>query len=288
MRYIPMPAEALAPCERGGTLSRFTYRSRLEDGTPIEKVATVYLPFGYDPDSRYPVLYLMHGGGGDETEWFRTFDGIDGLKNLLDWAIDGGHAAPMIVVAPTYLIPGDPAVHRAPAAAVHLTHRFPRELAEDLVPAVDAAFPTIPDRVHRAFGGFSMGGETAWSVLADAGRLVGTILPLSGDYWAVCLKGGKDHPVETVDALLARMLQVGTKPEDCRILAATGDGDIAWEAMETMLRELATRPGIVMGETPAEGNLCYLCREGGVHCYQHCWSYLWQLLPWVFPDGKNA
>ncbi len=282
MRYEPVPAHIFTPCQQAGALTRFAYTSTMADGTPIPKVATVYLPHDYDPTCRYPVLYLMHGGGGDETEWFREFDGVAGLKNLLDHAFFSGHAAPMLVVTPTYLIPGDPAVHRAPDVAVNLTHRFPKELVEDLIPAIDAAYPTIADREHRAFGGFSMGAETTWSVLADAATHVKTVLPLSGDYWAICLKGGKDEPVRTVDALLARMAAAGVSPTDCRILAATGDGDIAYPAEDAMVREMATRPEFTLADTPDKGNLCYLCKAGGVHCYQHGWEYVWQLLPWLF------
>ncbi len=282
MQYSPVPEYAFAPCEQAGSLNRFTYHSRLEDGTPIEKAATVYLPWGYDPAARYPVLYLMHGGGGDETEWFRAFGGVAGLKNLLDQAIATGHCKPLIAVTPTYFVPGDPAVHRDPAVAVHLTHRFPEELTRDLIPAIDEAYPTIADREHRAFGGFSMGAETTWSVLADAGCDVRTVLPLSGDYWAVALKGGKDHPAETADALIARMNARGMTAADHRILAATGDGDIAYEALDALVRELATRPGFILADTPDAGNLCYLLKQGGLHCYQHGWEYVWQLLPLLF------
>lgn len=286
MRFMSAPESAFQPCPQGGTLHRFTYAAHLDDGTPVEKAATVYLPRGYEPPMRYPVLYLMHGGGGDETEWFRAVDGCEGLKNLLDHAIACGNAPAMIVVTPTYLLPADPSVHRDPAAAVALTHRFPRELANDLIPAIDAAYSTLQDRRYRAFGGFSMGAETTWSVLADAARDVGTVLPLSGDYWAVCLKGGKDHPAETVDALLQRMENAGSSIADCRILAATGDQDIAYEAMDALVRELSSRPGVTLGELPDSGNLTWLCKPGGVHWYQEGWHYLWQLLPWVFPDSR--
>ncbi len=279
-----VPESAYAPCDRPGRMTELHYTSKMPDGAPIAKRALVYLPHGYDEgDRNYPVLYLMHGGGGNEDEVFGGIEAKSPLKNVLDNAIAAGHIQPMIVVAPTYLIPGDPAVHRAPGAAVNLTHRFPTELKEDLIPAVDAAFRTEADRDHRAFSGFSMGSETTWSVLADAGSEVAIVLPLSGDYWALGLRGGESKPEETVDALLSRMAANGVKPQHVRILAATGDKDIAYPALQPMMTALARRDGFLTGSDPATGNLVYLLKQDGWHTYDACWMYLWQLLPGVFP-----
>ncbi len=121
-------------------------------------------------------------------------------------------------------------------------------------------------------------------MLAHGAKAVKTFLPLSGDYWAVCMKGGKDYPRETVDALLQNMENAGVAPRDVRILAATGDGDIAFEALDPMMKDMAARPEFTLDEIPGNGNLCYLLKTGGTHCYQHCWEYIWQLLPYVFPE----
>ncbi len=279
MRYTPVPGEMYTPCGRPGELTRFTYSSR-----GVEKAALVYLPHGYAQSGvEYPTLYLMHGGGGDENEIFGGLEARTALKNLLDNAFAAGYAKPCVVVAPSYMRPGVEGARRQIGEAVQLTHRFPQELKEDLIPAVTANFRVKDGRRARAFGGFSMGGETTWSVMAQALREVWCFLPMSGDYWAVGLKGGKDFPAETADALIASIRESGVNPADYRVLACTGDKDIAYEALDPMVHELAKRqPWFRMGEMPEEGNLCYCLKPDGWHTYDDCYEYIYWMLPHLF------
>ncbi len=281
MQYTAVPRDVYAPCDKPGTLECFRYESR-----GVMKAALVYLPYGYAQEQEeYPVLYLMHGGGGDENEFFGGAEARTPLKNLLDNAIATGRVRPMIVVAPTYMIPGVPGARRQIGEAVQLTHRFPEEFKQDLIPAVQAHYRAADNRKMRAFGGFSMGGETTWSVMAQALTHVWCLLPLSGDYWACGLKGGKDFPAETADALIASIAASGVKPEDYRVLACTGDKDIAYEALEPMVLELARRqPWFTLGETPAEGNLCWCLKPDGWHTYDDVYEYVWLMMPWLFSD----
>lgn len=287
MKFIPLPDGMCELCAAAGRLIDMTYPTQTYDGDhrPLTKRALVYLPFGYDeqPERRYPVLYFMHGGGGDENEAFGGLEARTALKNVLDNAIAAKHVQPLIVVAPTYTVEGFEAARRSIDVASMLTHRFPTELANDLIPAVDAAFRTLPDRWHRAFSGFSMGGETTWSVLADAARDVWCVAPLSGDYWAVAFKGGKDFPEETADALLSRLRDAGIAPQDCRVMAFTGDKDIAYEALEPMVQALARRTDFfTLADSPVGGNLTWCLKENGWHTYDDCWEYLWLALPHLF------
>lgn len=279
MHYAPIPKEMYAPCKKPGTLRRFFYQAHCG-----QKDALVYLPNDYDTNSSdYPVLYLMHGGGGDSNEFFGGLEAHSSFKNLLDNAIATRYIKPMIVVTPTYMIEGVEGARRQIGEALNLTHRFPQELMENLIPAIDAAFCTRPDRKSRAFGGFSMGGETTWSVMAQALSHIWCLLPLSGDYWAMGLKGGKDFPVETADALIADIAKSGIAPEDYRVLACTGDKDIAYEALDPMVHELEKRqPWFTPGETPMDGNLCYLLKPNGWHTYDDCFEYIWQMMPYLF------
>lgn len=134
----------------------------------------VYTPPGYDHEEhrRYPVLYLQHGAGEDETGWTRQ-----GRANIiLDNLIASGHARPMIVVmgygyakfpnaaAPdlSKLRAGSPAAFFA-AMRVY-TAAFGDDLTKVVVPLVDKAYRTIPDRDHRAMAGLSMGGFQTFDV----------------------------------------------------------------------------------------------------------------------------
>jgi enterochelin esterase-like enzyme len=134
----------------------------------------VYTPPGYDqtPSARYPVLYLQHGAGEDETGWIRQ-----GRANfILDNLIVSGKAKPMIIVmAYGYAKPAgtptpnlskmQPGSRAAFFAAMRvLTAGFEDDLTKVVVPLVDSTFRTIPDRDHRAIAGLSMGGMQAFQV----------------------------------------------------------------------------------------------------------------------------
>ena len=113
----------------------------------------VYTPPGYTSDKKYPVLYLLHGIGGDETEWerFATPD------VLLDNLIADGKAVPMIIVMPNGRAQkndrADAGMGAAPAFA-----KFERDLLDDVIPTIQSRYSTYTDREHRALAGLSMGG----------------------------------------------------------------------------------------------------------------------------------
>lgn len=287
MEYRAVPDIMYEPSQNPGKLIRFSYDTETYDPQrlSVRKDALVYLPYGYDaePSRRYPVLFLMHGGGGNCEELFGGEEARTPLKNLLDQAVSQGHCKPMIVVAPSYFLPDREDAHRDVGQACMLTHRFPTELREDLIPAVDAAFRTLADRRMRAFGGFSMGAEATWSVLSECLPQVASYLPMSGDYWTICVKGGKEHPRETVQALLRKIQASGVEPEDYRIFACTGDRDIAWEAMDPMIREMYGHTPWFRPEQPGcPGNLHYCLKPEGYHTYDDCWEYLYLAMPHLF------
>ena len=124
--------------------------------------AFIYTPPGYDTQAqvRYPVLYLQHGMGEDETGWISQ-----GHANLiLDNLIADGRAAPMIVVMEngyaTRPPGGGPVAPPSVGASVDFTV-FEDVMVRDVVPMVDATFRTLADREHRAVAGLSMGANEA-------------------------------------------------------------------------------------------------------------------------------
>lgn len=122
--------------------------------------AFVYTPPGYDDDvnKKYPVLYLQHGGGEDETGW-----PVQGKVDfILDNLIAEGKAKPMLIVMDRgYAV--DPSRRRVETKpgdlrAAMANNAFPDVLVKDIIREVDKTFRTIPDRDHRAMAGLSMGG----------------------------------------------------------------------------------------------------------------------------------
>jgi len=135
--------------------------------------ALVYLPPGYDEQTkrRYPVLYLQHGGGEDETGWIRQ-----GRANfILDNLLAAGSCQPMIIVMaygyarragqPVPDLTGKPPGSPERAKAMQdMTSAFAADVTEALIPFVDSTFRTMLDRDHRAMAGLSMGGMQTFHV----------------------------------------------------------------------------------------------------------------------------
>jgi len=178
-----------------GLVEHIEFDSKVTGG---KRPASVYLPPGYSRDKKYPVLYLLHGIGGNETHW----PGPGAAGAILDNLIADGKAVPMIVVMPngrasnkpsTLFVggrgPGGAGPGAAPGAAggapaagqppgtpaggargpggldreamaveFEAYAAFERELIGDLVPFIEAHYSVTADRMHRALAGLSMGG----------------------------------------------------------------------------------------------------------------------------------
>ena len=134
-----------------GSLEMIEYDSKTV-GT--ERKMQVYTPPGYSKDKRYPVLYLLHGIGGDETEWqrFATPDVI--LDNLLA----DRKVVPMIVVMPNGRAQPNDRAEGDVFRGAKAFENFEQDLLRDVIPAIEARYSVQPDREHRALAGLSMGG----------------------------------------------------------------------------------------------------------------------------------
>lgn len=130
-------------------------------GTGTSRRAFVYTPPDYDKDQkmRYPVLFLQHGWGEDETAW--TNQGRAHL--IMDNLIAHGKIKPFIIVM-TYGLTNDVKMGGLRNFDIK---PFQTVLLDELIPYIDASFRTIPDQPHRAMAGLSMGGmETRTITLA--------------------------------------------------------------------------------------------------------------------------
>jgi enterochelin esterase family protein len=151
--------------------------------------ALVYTPPDYDTQTkkRYPVLYLQHGGGEDETGWIRQ-----GRANfILDNLIASGSTKPMIIVMaygyakraghPDPDLTGKPfGSPEMMKAMQEMASAFEDDLTQVLIPFVDSHFRTLTDRDHRAMAGLSMGGMQTFQVTFDHLELFSYIGGFSG------------------------------------------------------------------------------------------------------------
>ena len=164
-RYLSMllvdgeRTENYKAAEKRGTVSHPWYDSQI---LGINRRLTVYTPYGYEanPKAKYPVLYLLHGAGGDEEAW----SSMGRTAQILDNLIAKGLAKPMIVVMPN----GNPNQQAAQTFGLPTTeydwrdpanrNLYVQSLVEEIVPFIEKNYRTVAKKSHRAIAGLSMGG----------------------------------------------------------------------------------------------------------------------------------
>ena len=139
-----------------GTVSKIWFDS---PAFGLNRRAYVYTPAGYEQSKKkYPVLYLLHGGGGDEDAW----TALGRANYILDNLIAQGKAKPMIVV----MTNGNPnqkaaLTETAPIPTkepgFNLAEKFPESLVKDVIPFIEKQYRVIPNSSNRAIAGLSMG-----------------------------------------------------------------------------------------------------------------------------------
>ncbi len=132
-----------------GQVSYITYQSA---ATNSQRRARIYLPPNYSADKKYSVMYLLHGIGGNEDEWY-----ANGAPNvILDNLIAAGKIQPFIVVLPN---------GNATASGVSDGWtNFTKDLTGSLMPYVESHYSVSTDRAHRTVAGLSMGGGQAFNI----------------------------------------------------------------------------------------------------------------------------
>ena len=188
-----------------GQVTQILYPSEVTGRT---ERAFVYLPPQYDGKKKFPVLYLQHGWGEDETAWSNQ-----GYANLImDNLIAEGKCEPFIIVM-AYGLTNE--VRWGGLADFDFT-RFERVLVDELIPYVDSHFKTVAKKEKRALAGLSMGGmETRHITLAR---------PEVFDYWGI-FSGGMYAPsdLKSPDQVKLIFLSCGSKEYPDMILKAVED-----------------------------------------------------------------
>ena len=194
--------EHYKPTDKRGTVSNPWYDSQI---LGINRRLTVYTPYGYEKDTKtkYPVLYLLHGAGGDEEAW----SSMGRTAQIMDNLIAKGLAKPMIVVMPngnpnqqaaqTMGLPTTDINFRDPAMA----NAYVRSLVEEIVPFIEKNYRTVAKKSHRAIAGLSMGGGHTISAA--------NLYPEAFDYICPLSLGAKRTP--ELDASLQGLKKAGYK-----------------------------------------------------------------------------
>ena len=290
--YIgPVPEEYFAASAHAGQVIEITYDSRdyTDASEPaIQKTAYVYLLYGYDEadrETRYDILYLMHGWTMTAGDFFD--ESGSGIVPMIDHMIENGDIPPLIVVCATF-----DAENRSQSfsRSVEELSVFHNDLRENLMPYIESRYHTYAmdvtpegfreSRAHRAFGGFSLGAVTTWYQFIYNLDYIQYFLPMSGDCWIMGTYGGRYYPVETVDYLEAMLAEGGYGEDDFRIYQGIGTEDPIWAQTDSQIQEMFTRSAF----TPA--NLHYAIIEGGRHDIDACERYIYYALQDFL--GENA
>jgi enterochelin esterase-like enzyme len=206
-RGDPPPAPAAVSTVVTGPQGAVEHVSPSDSSFGVYGDYSIYLPPGYgqDPQRRYPVVYLLHGGSDSDSFFLEL-----GIREAMDAALGSGAVGPMILV----LADGGPSFTGDGSVATS----FSDYVASELMPDVDRRWRTVPGRAGRAIGGISLGGRHALEFAADHPSLVAAAgghsptVPASPDRLAaagipIYLDVGESDGLFASDEALARSLR---------------------------------------------------------------------------------
>ena len=152
-KLAPQGFDVLQPTIAHGKIDTISYTSKT---VGVSRRALIYTPPGYSRKMKYPVLYLLHGIGGDKKEWLKG----GSPQVILDNLYKDKKIQPIIVVMPNgRAMKDDRAIGNIfDSLKVQAFTAFEKDLLNDLIPFVEKKYPVYKDREHRAIAGLSMGG----------------------------------------------------------------------------------------------------------------------------------
>jgi len=266
-KYAHYPDSYKNNIQQKGTVVKENY-----NGINGNNTLNVYLPYGYDKNKRYNIFYFMHGMWDDENSLFYKDNGE--MQQVLDNMIQNGDIEPMIVVTPTFN-KTDP-------------ENVWKEIRQSVIPFVEGKYSTYANstseadlkasRMHRAYGGFSMGSVSTWATFENCVDIIGYFMPLSGaHHWG----SGNADP-----AALARAIdKAGLKKNEYFIMSATGTSDFAVGSLSPQIEEMKKLSQFEYTSDFSKGNLWYILVNGGEHDWFYVRQYIYNCLPFFFHEG---
>lgn len=249
-----------------GTVSRRWYDS---PALGMQRRMAIYTPPGYENSGKkYPVLYLLHGMGGDEESWLT----IGRLSQIMDNLIAQGKAKPMIVVMPNGNVSQSAAPGESSEGFVKPTMELPKTMEgsmetsfPDVMKFIDTQYRTLPEKSGRAIAGLSMGGFHSLYISRE--------YPDKFDY--IGLFSAVTRPIQKVDSPI---YQDSDKKMDIQFACppklywiGIGKTDFLYKLNE-----------VYRGQLDAKGyKYIYRKTEGG-HTWRNWRTYLSEFVPLLF------
>ncbi len=271
-------APALLIAQTGKVSDKLTMQSEILN---MERNYAIYLPPDYESSERsYPVLYLLHGGGDDQTGWVQFGE----VLHIADKAINSGLATPMIIVMPDAMS-GQRGYFNSPDGE----WRYEDFFFDEFIPYVEKTYRIKGEKRYRAVSGLSMGGGGTFMYALHHPELFSSACPLSASCGPLSMddmksyaerRGMQDLKESELEAYFkthSALYLIENMPEDSidniRWYIDCGDDDFLYEG--NSLVHIAMRKK----EIPHE----YRTRDGG-----HTWTYWRESLPSVLSFISDA
>lgn len=245
-----------------------------------ERKYAIYLPHDYESSERsYPVLYLLHGAGDDQTGWVQFGE----VLHIADKAISEGSATAMIIV-----MPDANTGRRGYFNSIDGTWRYEDFIFEEFIPQIEEKYRIKKEKRYRAIAGLSMGGGGSFMYALHHPELFSSACPLSAyigpltlaDYKQQLERSNESYPETTIQSHFERhnalsLIQSGEtdKIKSVRWYIDCGDDDFLYEGNSLVHIALKKK------EVPHE----YRVRDGA-----HTWTYWRESLPEVLRFVSQA
>lgn len=284
-----VPQSYLEPASRQGRVERLDYESRdyVRDSSPVTKTSYVYLPYGYDEtdlQTRYNIVYLMHGWGGHAGEYFE----YSNIKEILDNMIAKGDIEPTIFVSASFYNKNSSTVFGSSEDEFRAFHL---DFENHLMPAVEGKYHTYAEnttdealkasRDHRAFGGFSLGSVTTWLQFCYDYDFIRYFLPMSGSSWYYGTYGNFQYG-RNVDFIENLVQENNLDERGYFIYHAVGTSDTVKSQSLGMSAEMLSRPAFTAD------HYVFYQKEGGYHDFDAVREFMYNALPLFFNQTDNS
>ena len=284
-----VPAAYRQASDRPGTVVPLSYDTLdyVRRSAHITKTAYVYLPYGYDEndtETRYNILYLMHGWGGHAGEYFAFAT----IKNMFDNLIANGDIPPLIIVSASFYNENS---NTDFSGSIEEFRAFHLDFENALMPAVEGKYHTFAasasdedlkaSRDHRAIGGFSLGSVTTWLEVCHDNDYIRWFLPMSGSCWYYGTYGDFQFK-NNVDFLEQLVSDKDLDERGLFIYHAVGTNDAVKYQSIGMAEEMMTRDVF----TPDHD--VFYQKDGGSHDFDAVQEYLYNALPLFFREENQG
>ena len=284
-----VPAAYKEEADKTGKVVRMDYESEdyVRDGKTVTKTSYVYTPYGYDEkdtDTKYNIIYLMHGWGGHAGEYFE----YTSTKNMFDHLIENGDIPPVIIVSATFYNENSSTDF---SSSIEEFRQFHRDFEDHLMPTVEGRFHTYAasssaedlkaSRDHRAFGGFSLGSVTTWLQFCYDYDYIRWFLPMSGSCWYYGTYGDFQFK-KNVDFIEQLVKDNRLDERGYFIYHAVGTEDSVKSQSINMAEEMLSR------EIFTPDHYVFYRKEGGYHDFDAVQEYLYNALPLFFPSDADS